>query len=608
MSSLVAHRGPDAHGLWESPSGRAILAHRRLSVIDLATGQQPMLDREKHIGLTYNGEIYNYLDLRRALEREGAVFTTQSDTEVLLRLYERAGPACVNQLRGMFAFAIWDERAGQLLLARDRIGKKPLYHVVEDDCLYFASSLRALRDTSPARWEIDATALDAFMTLSYIPAPRTIYRGIAKLTAGTVVTAGASGVSVERYWDLAKDTDIVPESFSDALDRLDELLATAVTLRLRSDVPLGIFLSGGMDSSLVAAVAARHSTTPVTTFSIGFDVSTYDESAYAARVASHLGTDHHVFRAHPDLLGTLPRLVHHFGEPFADSSALPTWMLAEETREHVTVALGGDGGDEAFGGYDWYRNAARLRRLSRAVPQPVVAFASAACDGMLRRAARRSRGAGQVRRGLAMLSTEGAGERYAMLRSFIAPADADALYAGSLRDVRREGHSEAGPLLAGLYGACDGSELRRMRYVDIATYLADCLMPKVDVATMAHGLEARAPLLDQELVRFAMSLPDEWIADRASGKKILRALVARYLPSAWFERPKQGFSVPLGKWFTGSMRDAVATLPRRERLLSTGWLQPAGIEALVTQQLGGLRDHSQRLFNLLVLDEWLAQS
>ena len=344
MSHLVAHRGPDAEGLWEAPSGRAALVHRRLSVIDLATGQQPMLDPTGQIGLVFNGEIYNYQSLRRTLRNHGAAFRTESDTEVLLRLYEKEGAACVHQLRGMFAFAIWDERAARLTLARDRIGKKPLFYAVEGDCLYFASSLRALRDTSDAKWDIDLAALDAFMTLSYIPAPHTIYRGVSKLEAGTLATVDASGISTRRYWQLADEPDTTAYDLPHAIDRLDELLNEAVRLRLRSDVPLGVFLSGGIDSSLVTAVAARQSATPVTTFSIGFDVAAFDESGHAAKVAQHLGTEHHVFRAHPDLLGTLPQLVRHFGEPFADSSALPTWMLAEETRNHVTVALAATAG------------------------------------------------------------------------------------------------------------------------------------------------------------------------------------------------------------------------------------------------------------------------
>jgi asparagine synthase (glutamine-hydrolysing) len=605
ISMCIAHRGPDADGLWVAPSGRAALAHRRLSVIDLATGQQPMLDASERVGLAFNGEIYNYRELRKSLARRGATFRTESDTEVLLRLYRTMGVACVNELRGMFAFAAWDDDAGRLLLARDRIGKKPLYYTTEDGCLYFASTLESLRETSRSRWQIDPLAVDAFMTLGYIPAPQTIFRSVSKLEAGTTLTVDSAGVATHRYWNPATDDRAAPESFSAAVDELDELLNTAVALRLRSDVPLGVFLSGGVDSSLVAAVASRQSVSPVSTFSIGFDVAAFDETRYAARVAGHLGTKHRVFRAHPDLLATLPAMVRHFGEPFADSSALPTWLLAQETRKHVTVALAGDGGDEAFAGYDWYRTAARLKRFTRAIPEAVFASTSRTLDGLLRVAFAGSRTAGKVRRGLAMLGAKDGPERFALLRSFIGPAEARSLYAGALREARCDPLGKSGERLAALYQCSSGDDLRRVRYVDIMTYLADCLMPKVDVATMAHGLEARAPLLDQEVMRFALTLPSEWLLDGNGGKKILRAVLARYLPPSFFERPKQGFSVPLRTWFTGSMRSVAMNLSRSERLLDTGWLRPAGIETIIDEHMAGLRDHSQRLFSLIVLDEWL---
>ena len=566
-----------------------------------------MLDPSERIGLVFNGEIYNYRELRDSLARRGAAFRTESDTEVLLRLYQARGDSCVNELRGMFAFAAWDDDAGRLLLARDRIGKKPLFYTIEDGCLYFSSTLDSLRESARSQWEIDPVAIDAFMTLGYIPAPRTVFRSVSKLEAGTILTIDAAGVSTRRYWDLANDDRPAPESFAAAVDELDELLNAAVALRLRSDVPLGVFLSGGVDSSLVAAVASRQSAAQVATFSIGFDVAAFDETRYAARVAEHLGTRHHVFHAHPDLLATLPAMVRHFGEPFADSSALPTWLLAEETRKHVTVALAGDGGDEAFAGYDWYRTAARLRRVTRAIPQAVFATTSRTLDGFLRVALAGSRTAGRVRRGVAMLGVKDVPERFAHLRSFIGPAEVQSLYAGELREVRRGALGESGERLAALYRSCAGDDLRRVRYVDIMTYLADCLMPKVDVATMAHGLEARAPLLDHEVMRFALSLPKSWLIDGGEGKKILRAVLARYLPATLFERPKRGFSVPLSSWFAGSMRDRVSSLPASEPLRETGWFDPVGIESLVREHLAGLRDHSQRLFSFLALEEWLVQ-
>ncbi|PYP65613.1 MAG: asparagine synthase (glutamine-hydrolyzing) [Gemmatimonadetes bacterium] len=608
MSCRLAHRGPDASGWWEAPSGRAVVAHRRLSVIDLATGQQPMVDPEQQVCLTFNGEIYNYKELRKKLADDGVEFRTESDTEVILQLYRRKGAACVDELRGMFAFAVWDDAKGQLLLARDRIGKKPLFYTLDDSCLYFASSLRALRETSDTHWEIDLTSVDAYLTLSYIPAPRTIYEGVSKLEAGTVATIASRSISTRRYWDLACEIEPAPPTMTAAVDRLDEILNAAVALRLRSDVPLGVFLSGGVDSSLVAAVAARQAGVPIKTFSMGFDVAAFDETGFASEVARRLGTEHQIFRAKPDLLGTLPAMVRHFGEPFADSSALPTWVLSEETRKHVTVALAGDGGDEGFAGYAWYRTARRLGKLTSVVPERVFGMAGYMFDGIARGPVRRVALASRLQRGMHMLGVKTGSDRFATLRSFIGRAEARLLYDGALREARMSDLGASGERLAQLYQRCEGSDLRRARYVDIASYLADCLMPKVDVASMAHGLEARAPLLDQELIRFGLSLPDEWLLAPDGGKKILRAVLARYLPASLFDRPKQGFSVPLRTWFRGSERNLASSVVTSERLRATGWFKSDGMGALVNEHLTGIRDHSQRLFSFLVLDEWLKYS
>jgi len=604
MSVGLCHRGPDGEGLWTSPSGRACLAHRRLAVIDLATGQQPMLDESGAVGMVFNGEIYNYRELREPLERGGATFRTTSDTEVLLKLHAREGERCVEALRGMFAFAIWDDRAGRLTLARDRVGKKPFYYQVTGGCIYFASSLAALLSGEPEP-PISLAALDAFLDLGYVPAPDTIFEGISKLEMATVVTYDGPGAARSRsFWDLAP-LDRFDGSHEDALDRLEALLHQAVELRLRSDVPLGVFLSGGIDSSLVTAIAARQAP-GIRTFSIGFDVAAYDESAHAAIVAEALGTEHRQFHVAPDLLGLLPSMVRHFGEPFGDSSALPVWLLAAETRKHVTVALGGDGGDEGFGGYDWYLGAARLERFSRMVPRAAALAGGSALEwaGGVERAPAVLR---KAQRGFELAAARDAASRFADLRAFVGRHEAGFLYAGALAQHRRANGAAARGRVAEFYRRAEGGPLRRMRYADMRTYLPECLMPKVDVATMAHGLEARAPLLDQEVLRFAMSLPEEWLVDRTSGKKILRTLLGRYLPPALFERPKQGFSVPLASWFAGAARTRVEALGTNSRLLDSGWFRADGIRRLVREHVAGTRDNGERLFNLLALDEWLAQ-
>jgi asparagine synthase (glutamine-hydrolysing) len=605
MSEMLAHRGPDGHGMWCEPAGRAVLAHRRLSIIDLATGQQPMTSADGRSAIVFNGEIYNYKELRRELEQGGTRFRTESDTEVLLDLLGRRGSAGIEPLRGMFAFAYWDAARERFMLVRDRLGKKPLYYVVEGGCLYFASSLRALRATAPRRWEIDIEAVDAYLSLGYIPAPRTIFREVRKLPAATVLEVDAGGWRERRFWDLRVNDAPFEGSYHDAVDRTEEILQTAVAIRLRSDVPLGVFLSGGIDSSLVTAVAARVSSSPIRTFSIGFDTRGFDESVHAAAIAAHLGTQHRTIPVQTDVLELLPQMADHYGEPFADSSALPTWMLAQATRRHVTVALGGDGGDEGFAGYNWYAAAARLTKLGRLIPTGAAKLGSRTLARVGAGSAPGAQHAARIGRGLSMVALDDEAERFAALRLLTGRKDARTLYAGALAAARGDSAGAEQRAMAELYERCDGSALRRMRYTDIQRYLADCLLPKVDVATMAHGLEARAPLLDHELIEFAMSLPDEYLLGEGGGKRILRTLLARYVPAPLFERPKQGFDPPLAAWFAGPLRSRVSALADSQALLGTGWFQRDGIVTMVREHVDGRRDHGDRLFSLLVLEEWL---
>jgi asparagine synthase (glutamine-hydrolysing) len=599
MAGLMAHRGPDGEGFWADPGGRAALAHRRLSIIDIAGGRQPMCSDDGQIALVFNGEIYNYRELRRSLSDEGVQFHTASDTEVLLRMYERYGSDAVRYLRGMFAFAVWDERRGELLLARDRVGKKPLFYALEEDSCYFASTLGALRDTDPRTRRVNLGALDAFLTLGYVPAPQSIWDGISKLPAGTLLRVSSSGTRSLRYWALEGAVQPFAGRYADAVDRLEDLLTTAVTLRLRSDVPLGLFLSGGIDSSLVTAIAARHCQGEALTFSIGFAEAAFDESGYAERVAQHLGTRHRTFTGRPVMLDILPALVRHCAEPFGDSAALAVWLLAGETRKHVTVVLTGDGGDEGFGGYDWYRTALRLKRLRSAVPKGVLRL-GATVRGQRPWVKR-------VKRAVGTLALDEP-ERFAALRMYVRDEEAHTLYAGDLLQTRRDSGDGVRAWLAQLYRSGNGSALQRMRLVDVSTYLADCLMPKVDVATMAHGLEARAPLLDQEVLAFALGLPDQWLLDGKGGKPLLKALLGRLVPPHLFQRPKHGFSVPLKVWFARGPTSAWADqLADSESLHDCGWFNAAGIRDLTHEHREGRRDHSQLLYNLAVLREWLNQ-
>jgi asparagine synthase (glutamine-hydrolysing) len=604
MSASMCHRGPDGSGAWTSPSGRAVLAHRRLAVIDLETGNQPMVAKGADTAIVFNGEIYNYLELRAELEGEGVDFSTTSDTEVLLQLFVRRGERCVDALRGMFAFAAWDDRRGRLLLARDRIGKKPLFYTVVDSSLYFASSFAALGEVGRQRPALDPQALDLYISLGYVPAPHTIHDGVLKLPAASLATLQGGGLRVRRYFDFAEAGDPYQGSYEDALDQLEGIVQESVRLRLRSDVPIGIFLSGGVDSSLVAALAARRSESPVDTFCVGFDEEAFDESGFAAAIAEHLGTRHHTLRGKANLLDTLPEITRHFGEPYADSSALAVWAIAQHARPFITVALGGDGGDEGFAGYSWYDNATRLSRVASRVPRPAVLLGARAAQFAGERLAG-VRIVGQADRGLAVLGLSPA-ERFAALRSFVNHQEAEYLYAGELLERRRAGCDPARNLLTDAYARAGGSALRRMRYVDIATYLADDLTPKIDVATMAHSLEARAPLLDPAVMEFGLSLPDDYLVDRRGGKRILRDLLARYVPAGMFERRKQGFSVPLQLWFATALRPRMEALADSPAIADLGLLAPAGIRRLADEHAAGLRDHSQRLFTLLQLNEWLS--
>jgi asparagine synthase (glutamine-hydrolysing) len=388
----------------------------------------------------------------------------------------------------------------------------------------------------------------------------------------------------------------------EADEAVDRLVHDAVRIRLRSDVPDGVFLSGGIDSSLVAAIAARERRDRVKTFTMTFEEKDFDESAHAAEVARRLGTEHHAFLGSRAMLELLPEYLRHFGEPFGDSSAFNVWRLSEGTRRHVTVALGGDGGDEAFAGYDWYRTALRLRRIAAGLPTPLLRGLHATI-GMLG-SITSAPGLARVARGLGHLSCAGDAERFASLRTFIGDEEVAHLYGPVLKELRGGRVSPAAMLLVRQFEGAGGSLLRRLRYTDIRTYLADCLMPKVDVAAMAHGLEVRAPLLDHRIIELALDLPDEWLLDRSRGKLMMRRLVGRYLPPGLFDRHKQGFSIPLKHWFKGPPTPQL-DIVGCAALFDSGLIRREGVARLLRSHALGHRDHSQRLFNLLVLGRWL---
>ena len=592
MTDALRHRGPDDQGCFRAPTGHAALGHRRLSIIDLSSGHQPVFNEDGQVAIVFNGEIYNFLELRDALEKKGHRFTTRSDTEVIVHLYEEEGPECVRRLRGMFALAIWDGRREQLFLCRDRVGKKPIYYACANDTLYFASEIQALYNVPGIAKEIDYTALDLYLTYCYIPSPHTIYKGIRKLPPAHYLTMDATGVRVSRYWtpDYKRKTVM---TYEEAQRELVRILTDAVRLRLISDVPLGAFLSGGVDSATVVALMSRLSDAPVKTFSIGFPDREYNELEYAREVAQRYHTEHHEFVVEPEGLDVLAEIVRHYGEPYGDSSAVPTWYLSRLTRQHVTVALNGDGGDELFGGYYVYQANHQLSRAARVV-SPILARQLGRLFGPL-----------TPRRIRNVLSSLQLSERnrFQLLRSYITPTDRTALYQRHFVE-RLE---QPDQYVADLYDEKLPTDYDRALFADFVSYLPEDLLVKVDRASMAHSLECRSPFLDHELVEFAASLPAQWKIDAGRSKRILKDVVAPWFPEGFVERRKMGFTIPVGKWFRGELKSFIRDRLINGPLTRLPLLESRPLENLLSEHFNGTRNHEPQIWNLLMLSLWFEE-
>src|SRR5947207_10805963 len=557
MNEAIRHRGPDEDGFYFSDG--AGLAMRRLSIIDLRTGQQPIHNRDQTAWIVFNGEIYNYRELRAQLEKLGHQFYTDSDTEAIVHAYDEYGTDCPKHLRGMFAFAIWDTRTKSLFLARDRVGKKPLLYAEVNGQLIFGSEFSALLLHPDVSRDIDVEAIHYYLTFICVPAPLTAYRAIRKLEPGHWLLWKNGETRIERYWqlDFSKKLNISEE---EAVERAVAILRDAVKVRLMSEVPLGAFLSGGIDSSTVVALMSQESSEPVKTFSIGFEEQDFSELHHARRVAEHVGADHHEFIVRPDAMEVLPLLVEHYGEPYADSSAIPTYYVSRETRRHVTVALNGDGGDECFAGYERYaamRLAERYRKLPGLMREGVIKQAvNLLPSSELRRSRIRS-----VKRFLQAASLSPV-ERYLRWTSVLDRAAKDELYTDEFRH-QMAGHDPArwlSPWFAQANGAgvVDASLL-----TDTMTYLPNDLLVKVDIASMAVSLEARSPFLDHHVIEFAASLPERMKLRGLTTKYILKKTLKRLLPAENLSRGKMGFGVPVGHWLRGPLQGFL-----REQLLS----------------------------------------
>ncbi len=603
MIAPLRHRGPDDHGVWTD--GRAGLAHSRLSIIDLSpAAHQPMATADGSVWITYNGEVYNFAEIRSELAALGYVFRSRSDTEVVVNGWHAWGPRIFSRLRGMFALALWDRRARRLILARDRIGKKPVYWMRTRSALVFGSEIKALHTWPDVPRMPDLSAIDHFLTLQYVPAPMTAFAGVNKLPAAHYLTVAVDGdgclgePELVRYWELPHPNASSARRKPAELRReLVERLEQAVRLRLISDVPLGAFLSGGVDSSAVVAMMARAGGGPVKTFSIGFADKHYDETRYARMVAQSYGADHHELIVEPDAVAVLPRLVWHYGEPFADPSAVPTWYVAEMARRDVTVALTGDGGDECFLGYGRYKAMhwlAQLDRLPAAARAGIARLLGIAPSGLQRRFK-----LGRIR-GVLTAPVSSPARRYLPTIAFFADGDKDAGYGEAMRGLLAHPVAD---LLAPYFGAAR-SLVGGANNADIHTYLPDDLMVKVDVAGMAHGLEVRSPLLDHELVEWAAALPETVRMKRGALKALFKSAMEPYLPREVLYRPKRGFGCPIDRWFRSELKEMAYDVLLSQSARQRGLFRPDYVRRLLDEHCAGRFDHQNRLWALLMLESW----
>lgn len=597
MCDALVHRGPDSRGLHADRD--VALGMTRLAVIDLRTGDQPLRSEDGSVILVLNGEIYNHRRLRAELLRRGHRFAGRSDAEVVVHLWEEEGERCVERLRGMFAFALWDERRRQLFLARDRLGKKPLVYAHGPDGISFASEIRALlRDPTVSR-EIDLRAIDAFLVNQYVPRARCAFGAVRKLApASTLSWRPGSEPRTSRYWRLSYGPKLDLDR-EEACERLRSMILDATRVRLDSDVPLGAFLSGGIDSAAIVAAMAMSSAAPVRTFTAAFAESGFDERRHALRVARRYGTEHREIEVGALDASLLPRIAWHFGEPFADPAALPTFQLAGLTRRQVTVCLSGDGGDEGFGGYARYwqiRSTLAADRvppgLRRGIAGTLGAVATSA-DGRwpLPRAARLAR----------RLAMPGA-RRYADLIRWFSDADRERLYGLALRPLLEAGD----PLGATDRAWSDAGELSgidRGIATDVETYLPDDLLAKLDITTMAHSLEVRSPLLDHQLLEFAAALPEREKVRGRRGKRLLRDAVEPWLPAEILARPKQGFAVPIGAWMRGELRDVPEHVLLDPATTARGMFRAPEVERVIAEHRAGA-DRSYQLWAMVNLELW----
>jgi len=595
MCGILSHRGPDGQGFYSD--SHAALGMRRLAIIDVSGGDQPVFNEDRSVVAVFNGEIYNFRELRADLSRSGHTFRTNGDSECIVHLYEEHGEDLVHHLRGMFALAVWDAGEGRLLLARDRAGKKPLYYRDESGQLAFASELKALSLVDGGAREVDPVAVHHYLTYQYVPAPWSILRGIQKLPPGHLLTWQGGRVKERRYWTL--DFSPAPAmSELEAAERTRELLLEATRIRMVAERPLGAFLSGGIDSSAVVAAMARVSKQPVKTFSIGFDDARFDERTHARTVAQRYGTDHHEFVVGTSALDVLPTLAWYFDEPFADSSAIPSFFVAQLSRQHVTVALNGDGGDELFGGYTRYARFMQWERFyfpqaARPCLQHLGRWlvSTAPPGSRLRRAGR----------AVTVLS-ETQQRRYARMMSYFTPEEKNDLYTTWLREATNT--TDSYELIERAFDASRAvGRVNQLMDVDVNTYLPGDLLVKVDISTMANSLEARSPFLDHHLMEWAARLPAELKLRGGTTKYLLKKSLEDWLPHEVLYRPKQGFGVPLAHWLRTDLKDVAWDVLTDRTAKARGLFRPEAVRAMLKEHDAG-EDHARRIWALMQFEVW----
>jgi asparagine synthase (glutamine-hydrolysing) len=599
MCERMIHRGPDSEGLFMTTG--VALGMRRLAIIDLVTGEQPAFNEDKSVAVILNGEIYNYRELRATLEKRGHTFRSASDTEVLPHLYEEYGDALVRELNGMFAFALWDSKRRRLLIARDRFGEKPLYWGVFDNTLLFASEPKVLLAHPAVRPSLNLNALRQYLSFDYIPAPLSIYEGINKLPAAHKLTLESGRVNVERYWRLSYKTAEPVPSENEAADHLRELLADAVRMRLVSDVPLGVLLSGGVDSSTIAALAVRASSEAVKTFSISFAEASFDESAYARGVAKFLGTDHHEERLSANLAANLVSEIGAWmDEPFSDPSLVPTYLLSRFTRKHVTVALGGDGGDELFAGYQMYAGH-RWAEVYKRVP---AALRRGLVEPVIRRLPVKTKNLSfdyKALRFITGVNYDTVTRHHVWFGSFTPHEQEQLLTPEALAVTEGDIYADA----QAIANECNNDDLvTRMQSVDTRLYLAEDILTKVDRASMAVSLEVRAPFLDPRVAEFAASLPCNYKLRGLKTKYILKKAVRDMLPAFVTRRGKKGFGVPVAEWLKVKLRPLARDLLSPERVRRAGVFNPEYVARLQDEHERGVANHRKLLWTLLMFELW----